>query len=334
MSQTAGCQPSPLIEAIFYRLPYFTSGLASNDTIENILDDLVRAAGWAAILIGIVIVLSICTCFYCCCTSFLCCVRGREKPLVVKLLLGVVTGAIIVVGIIIMFVLFWAESSLHGGIAGQVTEILGVVNNATELSPSVYQLMSNVIRVDGTRHSLFIAYFVILLFFLLAVLAVVALAPVCKSGIGVIIAVIIVGFFTVFNGILVASAFAVIVIYTDNCLQLFQLNVIFLICDDNGTIANFYASNQVILTWLDYLDVFCNRSVNFGFTLFILSAVLVILFILIEIFGIAYGVSFFGKKRESVAMNIMEDSGTDMTVLGPSYTSKDDVPLTNVMEYQ
>ena len=38
------------------------------------------------------------------------------------------------------------------------------------------------------RHSVFIGYFVILLLLLLAVLAVVAaLAPVCKSGIGVIV---------------------------------------------------------------------------------------------------------------------------------------------------
>ena len=41
MSRSPGCQPSPLIEAIFYRLPYFTSGLASNISIENILDDFV-----------------------------------------------------------------------------------------------------------------------------------------------------------------------------------------------------------------------------------------------------------------------------------------------------
>ena len=33
---------------------------------------------------------------------------------------------------------------------------------------------------------------------------------------------------------------------------------------------------------------------NYGFTIIILAAVLVILFILIQIFGIAYGVSFFG----------------------------------------
>ena len=36
-----GCQPSSLIEAVHYRLPYFTSGLATNVSIENILDDLV-----------------------------------------------------------------------------------------------------------------------------------------------------------------------------------------------------------------------------------------------------------------------------------------------------
>ena len=41
MSRSPGCQPSPLIEAIFYRLPYFTSGLATNVSIENILDDFV-----------------------------------------------------------------------------------------------------------------------------------------------------------------------------------------------------------------------------------------------------------------------------------------------------
>ena len=34
-----------------------------------------------------------------------------------------------------MFVLFWAESSLHDDIAGQATEILGVVDNITELDP-------------------------------------------------------------------------------------------------------------------------------------------------------------------------------------------------------
>jgi hypothetical protein len=137
MSRSPGCQASPLINAIFYRLPYFTSGLTTNASVENILDDFVvrnldvcillltflwpyyimcywiwrlvykfvccfygkqRAAGWAGIILCMVIVLSICTCFYCCCTSFLCCVRGREKPLALKLLLGVITGAIIIVG--------------------------------------------------------------------------------------------------------------------------------------------------------------------------------------------------------------------------------------------
>ena len=46
---------------------------------------------------------------------------------------------------------FWAESFLHGGIAGQVTEILGVVDNVTELGPDVYKLMTEVIQVNGIR---------------------------------------------------------------------------------------------------------------------------------------------------------------------------------------
>ena len=50
-----------------------------------------------------------------------------------------------------MFVLFWAESSLHNGIAGQATAILGVVDNITELGPEAYQLMSSVIHVDRAR---------------------------------------------------------------------------------------------------------------------------------------------------------------------------------------
>jgi hypothetical protein len=50
-----------------------------------------------------------------------------------------------------MFVMFWAESSLHNGITGQVTEILGITNNVTELGPEVYQLMNDVIGVDRTR---------------------------------------------------------------------------------------------------------------------------------------------------------------------------------------
>ena len=41
MSRSPGCQASPLIDAIFYRLPYFTSGLTTNVSIENILDDFV-----------------------------------------------------------------------------------------------------------------------------------------------------------------------------------------------------------------------------------------------------------------------------------------------------
>ena len=52
---------------------------------------------------------------------------------------------------IIMFVLFWAETSLHNGITGQVTEILQVVDNITQLGPEVYQLMNSVARVDETR---------------------------------------------------------------------------------------------------------------------------------------------------------------------------------------
>ena len=41
MSRSPGCQASPLIDAIFYRLPYFTSGLTTNVSVENILDDFV-----------------------------------------------------------------------------------------------------------------------------------------------------------------------------------------------------------------------------------------------------------------------------------------------------
>ena len=41
MSRSPGCQASPLINAIFYRLPYFTSGLTTNVSVENILDDFV-----------------------------------------------------------------------------------------------------------------------------------------------------------------------------------------------------------------------------------------------------------------------------------------------------
>ena len=52
MSRSAGCQPSPLIEAIFYRLPYFTSGLASNETIENIVDDLVVSLSSEFLILG------------------------------------------------------------------------------------------------------------------------------------------------------------------------------------------------------------------------------------------------------------------------------------------
>ena len=50
-----------------------------------------------------------------------------------------------------MFVIFWAETSLHNGIAGQVTEVLGIRDNVTELGPVVYQLMDQVIQVDNTR---------------------------------------------------------------------------------------------------------------------------------------------------------------------------------------
>ena len=50
-----------------------------------------------------------------------------------------------------MFVLFWAETSLHNCITGQVTEILQVVDNITELGPEVYELMNEVVKLDGTR---------------------------------------------------------------------------------------------------------------------------------------------------------------------------------------
>ena len=51
MSLSPGCQPSPLIETIFYRLPYFTSGLATNVSIETVLDDLVVSVhNWGDII--------------------------------------------------------------------------------------------------------------------------------------------------------------------------------------------------------------------------------------------------------------------------------------------
>ena len=50
-----------------------------------------------------------------------------------------------------MFVIFWAETSLHNGIAGQVTEVLRIADNITELGPEVYQLMNDVTQIDNTR---------------------------------------------------------------------------------------------------------------------------------------------------------------------------------------
>lgn len=341
-----GCQPSALIEAIHYRLPYFShTSFEGNGSIENVVDDFLRAGGWAAIIMTMAVVLSICTCFYCCCMCCVCCINRREKPLPLKLLLGVVTGAIVVVGIIIMFVAFWAESSLHHAITSESSNIVNLANssNISDISDTVDIVKTVVLLVEGKRHSVFIGYLVILLFFLLAVLVVVALAPVCKTGIGVIAMIVLMGVVTIFNSMFVASDFAVMVIYADVCIGLFSLDVGVNICEVPKNTTSEVAT--LAADWASNLNVFCNESINHGFILFILSAILVVLFILTQIFGFAYGASFFGRKPDGLSIRASEVGEQDvwnpatteddepvLTAYGHPYTSEDEVPLMGVVE--
>ena len=124
------CQPSSLISAIHRNLPYFTSNpfegvnlTNATFTVENILDDVVvmqpiiaslidlagfiiiftrlflfqRAGAWSGIILAILLLFMIATCTYCCIACCFCC-RGNKKPAAVKVLLGIVTSVIVVIG--------------------------------------------------------------------------------------------------------------------------------------------------------------------------------------------------------------------------------------------
>jgi hypothetical protein len=118
------CEPSSLISAIHRNLPYFTNNpfegvnfTNATITVDNILEDLLvefnttkiivnapiqflfpfqRAGVWSGIIFAALLLFMIVTWVYCCCACVFCCV-GERKPSILKVLLGIVTSAIIVV---------------------------------------------------------------------------------------------------------------------------------------------------------------------------------------------------------------------------------------------
>ena len=118
------CEPSSLISAIHRNLPYFTNNpfegvnlTNATITVDNTLEDLLvvtaclssilstlksnlilfqRAGVWSGIIFAALLLFMIVTWIYCCCACVFCC-RGERKPTLLKVLLGVVTSAIIVV---------------------------------------------------------------------------------------------------------------------------------------------------------------------------------------------------------------------------------------------